>query len=147
MYLDEDGYGFGKLNGYEIRNGSENGNENRDGNELRNRNEINGNGKEQRLGWLSPDGQFSPSDWGTHTSEALRILEDRGWGRDFYSRSAINARDYLAQRGFCLIHDPGRFRPVATHIVPLTKRQREFLYAYFMDIGDRERAEKYMEIE
>ena len=53
--------------------------------------------------------------------------------------------DFLAEvKGYCLIHNPaGVGGYLVTQVKPLTKQQREFLYGYFMDKGDRYMAEQY----
>ena len=55
--------------------------------------------------------------------------------------------DFLSsEKGYCLIHNPfGDGGYIVTNTKPLTKKQREFLYAYFMDKGDRFKAEQFLE--
>ena len=57
---------------------------------------------EEKLGWLSPMGDFYETDWGKHREEAEKILQR-------------------------------------------SDKQKEFLYAYFYDRGERREAEKYLE--
>lgn len=97
----------------------------------------------ESYGWLFPDGSFRESDWGTHGEEAEKIIIERGWSSEYYA-GVSNARDFLCSRGFCLIHNPGRWDIRITHILPLTERQRDFLYAFFMDLGEKEKAEQYL---
>ena len=54
-------------------------------------------------------------------------------------------RDFLTEvKGYCLIHNPsGTGGYIVTNIKELTKKQREFLYDYFMDMGDRLEAEPF----
>lgn len=102
---------------------------------------------EERLGWLSPSGDFYPCGWGAHSTEAERILSELGLFEDFLRHSILNVRDYLSGRGYCLIHSPGRERKLVTHLLPLTRAQRDFLYDYFTEDGDRQSAEHYLEAE
>lgn len=47
--------------------------------------------------------------------------------------------------GYCLIHNPtGCGGYIVTNMKSLTKRQKEFLYGYFMDMGDRFKAEQFI---
>ena len=56
-------------------------------------------------------------------------------------------RQFLAQvKGYCLIHNPsGTGGYIVTYIKELTNKQREFLFDYFMDMGDRFKAEQFWE--
>ena len=55
-------------------------------------------------------------------------------------------RDFLSEvKGYCLIHNPtGCGGYIVTNMKSLTKRQKEFLYGYFMDMGDRFKAEQFI---
>ena len=48
-------------------------------------------------------------------------------------------RDFLQEvKGYCLIHNPyGYGGYMGTNMRDLTKKQKEFLYGYFIDMGDR----------
>ena len=105
----------------------------------------------QPFGWLSPTGEFTEGDWCEHEEVAEEIVEKKGfykeyreWRKTDYSRLC---RDFLSEvKGYCLIHNPsmnGGY--IVSNIKPLTKKQKEFLYGYFMDIGDRFKAEQYVE--
>ena len=102
-----------------------------------------------KFGWLSPDGTFVISGWGTHESTAYNIVCEKGWEDDFVvKKSDLGiAGDYLCEeRGYALIHNPcndGGY--IVTNIKPLTKKQKEFLYDYFVALGNRIRAEHYIE--
>ena len=56
------------------------------------------------------------------------------------------ARDFLAEvKGYCLIHNPtGSGGYLVSHVKRLTKSQKEFLYEYFISMGDRFKAEHYL---
>ena len=47
---------------------------------------------EERLGWLSPSGDFYPCGWGAHSTEAERILSELGLFEDFMRHSILNVR-------------------------------------------------------
>ena len=104
------------------------------------------------FGWLAPDGEFTESPWGEHEESAEAICAKRGLEADYEAwrytdNDMILYRDYLiSARGYCLIHNPsldGGY--IVTHRKPLTKKQCDFLYAYFTDKGDRFKAEMYLQ--
>lgn len=103
-----------------------------------------------KFGWLSPMGKFLESEWGTHEGAALEIIEKNGWEADYnnWDGYAVDfARDYLCSvKGYVLIHNPsmdGGY--IVTNMKPLTKKQKEFLYDYFMAVGNCARANHYIE--
>ena len=103
-----------------------------------------------KFGWLSPLGKFLESEYGTHEGSAIEIIQKNGWVADYEKRdfNVLNlARDYLcAVKGYVLIHNPsmdGGY--IVTNMKPLTKKQKEFLYDYFMAVGNAARANHYME--
>lgn len=105
----------------------------------------------EKFGWLSPTGEFTPGDWGHHETEAEKIIKDKGFYSEYedwlMNETIGEARDYLSSvKGYVLIHNPsldGGY--VVTHTKPLTKKQREFLYDYFVAIGNIMRASSYLE--
>lgn len=106
----------------------------------------------QPFGWLSPTGDFIEGDFAEHENVAERIIEEKGFGEDYNScllngKEIILCRDYLTEKkGYCLIHDPsGVGRYIVSHVKPFTKKQKEFLYRYFIDMGDVFAAEKYLD--
>lgn len=84
----------------------------------------------------------------------MRICREKGFeseyrkwsetGRDTPSRRLY--RDFLAaEKGYCLIHNPaGIGGYIVTHTKDLTKTQKDFLYGYFIDMGDRFKAEQFL---
>lgn len=95
---------------------------------------------EKEYGWLSPNGVFYPSEWGTHELAAQELCRDL-IGEDTYPP----CRDELIRRGWALIHDPSLAKVyLVTNQKPLTKKQRDFLYGYFKDMGMTSRAELYL---
>lgn len=102
----------------------------------------------QPFGWLSPTGEFTEGDWGEHEEIAYRIIEKKHFADEFRDRSSPydSARDFLAgTKGYVLIHNPGGFGGyIVSHEKPLTKKQRDFLYSYFIDMGDSFSANRYI---
>lgn len=111
--------------------------------------------EEKEFGWLSPTGEFTESPFGEHEESAEEICEKKGFETEYRAWRKENLgtgvmrlyRDFLAQvKGYCLIHNPsGTGGYIVTNIKELTKKQREFLFDYFMDMGDRFKAEQFWE--
>lgn len=105
----------------------------------------------QPFGWLSPIGEFTEGDFAKHEEVAERIIEKSGFGEEYEDWLMINGRgvtrkDFLSDvKGYCLIHNPtGYGGYIVSNTKPLTKKQKKFLYGYFIDIGDRFKAEQYI---
>ena len=103
----------------------------------------------QPFGWLSPTGEFFEGDWGEHEQIAWDIIEKKKLMAEFQCNPDCGgiARDFLSEvKGYCLIHNPcGDGGYNVSHVKPLTKKQKEFLYNYFMDLGDTLKAERYLD--
>lgn len=102
----------------------------------------------QPFGWLSPTGEFTEGDWGEHEKVAYEIIKAKGFKEEFRRGGYDDtSRDFLArEKGYALIHNPcGYGGYIVSHEKPLTKKQREFLYGYFIDMGDSLMANKYLE--
>lgn len=103
----------------------------------------------QPFGWLSPRGEFIQGDFGEHEEIAISILKKIHCDDLFYEKRAAmcggTARDFLTEeKGYCLIHNPsGGGGYIVSHTKPLTKAQKEFLYGYFVDIGEHMKANLY----
>ena len=104
-----------------------------------------------RYGWLSPAGDFIESPWGTHEDSAENIIDENGWHRDFIEQFAEGTRsptcgDYLVyNHGYVLIHCPANNnKPIVTSSDSLTRKQKDFLFSYFTDIGDRHQANQFV---
>ena len=57
------------------------------------------------------------------------------------------ARDFLIYvKGYVLIDNPVPLvgKPKATYVSDLTKKQKDFLYGYFIDLGDTRYAESFI---
>ena len=104
----------------------------------------------QPFGWLSPTGDFIESDWGTHEESAQEIVKKKGFEDEY--EEWISASDFrlyrdflIYEKGYVLIHNPSLFGVYkVTYVKDLTKDQKDFLYGYFYDMGDRLRAEEYL---
>ena len=106
----------------------------------------------QPYGFLSPMGDFYEGDWGTHEELACKILEDKNLYGEYKKEYLIKdnvyvlCRDFIIQnKGYALIHSPSNIGYIVTSNKQLTKKQKEFLYNYFSDIGDYHRAEEYLD--
>lgn len=104
--------------------------------------------KSQPFGWLSPTGDFTEGEFGEHDDAAREIIQKRGFGTEFHDwrdQHQGTCRDFLSEvKGYCLIHNPcGTGDYLVSHVKPLTKKQRDFMYGYFMDMGDRFKAEQF----
>lgn len=109
----------------------------------------------KEFGWLSPVGEFTESPFGEHEESASRICEKKGFVDEYWKWVKENGdnevghlmRDFLSEvKGYCLIHNPtGYGGYIVTNMRNLTKKQKEFLYAYFLDMGDKFKAEQFLE--
>ena len=109
----------------------------------------------KEFGWLSPTGVFTESPFCTHEEAAEKIIRKNGFSSDYRAWKkarrreglCLLARDFLAdEKGYALIHNPSGYHGyLVMNTKPLTKAQREFLYGYFSDMGDRLKAESFLE--
>lgn len=105
--------------------------------------------KSQPFGWLSPSGEFTEGDFGEHEQIAFEIIEKKHFVDEFDHSSSPydSARDFLAgAKGYALIHNPAGFGGyIVSHEKPLTKKQNDFLYGYFIDMGDSLMANRFVD--
>ena len=110
----------------------------------------------KEFGWLSPAGEFTESPFGNHEESAEEICEKKGFNEEYRKWRKDRAvegdclylrRDFLSiVKGYCLIHNPSGYGGyIVTNMKNLTKKQKDFLYGYFMDMGDRFKAEQFVE--
>lgn len=94
-------------------------------------------------GWLEPNGTFHEVKWGDHNDFAWKYLREHNLP---YERDLSKAGDALTDRGWVLLHNPGMDLAYVTRdeTTPLTKAQRDYLYAYYIDRDARDIAEKYL---
>lgn len=111
----------------------------------------------KEYGWLSPTGTFYEVKWGDHEEWAYKYIEKRHmkdqyreWQKKCHEngRSSTLARDFLCEvKGWVLIDSPTTMGYHVISMKPMTKKQKEFLYGYFYDMGMKSRAEQYLEEE
>lgn len=102
----------------------------------------------QPFGWLSPTAVFTEGDFGEHEKVAHEIIRSKGFleeFKDWRNQVSDTSRDFLADvKGYCLVHNPsGLGGYIVSHTKPLTKKQKDFLYGYFADMGDMFMANQY----
>lgn len=105
----------------------------------------------QPFGWLSPTGEFFISEWGTHCTSAENIIKNKNMTKEYEEWEKTDKRNFVPNdflcnvKGYVLIHNPSNDGGyIVTQSKPLTKKQREFLYDYFADMGNIGRASMYM---
>ena len=99
---------------------------------------------EEKYGWLSPTGKFIEGDWGEHSAMAYKIQKDYKYTSEEYNEPS----DMLVyEKNWALIHNPSQHEipQVTCNFERLTKKQKEFLYNYYSDLGYQEVANKYLE--
>lgn len=96
-------------------------------------------------GFISPTGDFSIEEWGKHENLAHRIIKEKNWENEWDIHET--GVDFLIyKKHYVLIHAPnGVDIEVTYNGTRLTKKQREFLYDYFINRGMGLRASLYME--
>ena len=115
-------------------------------------------GHTDNYGWLAPNGEFYPVEWGEHQGWAHHKVIELGWiGEDTetWIDNEGNTHcvwtgeegDILVDRGWVLLHNPakGVAKVTANSARPLTKAQKDFLYGYYADRGLMREAATYME--
>jgi hypothetical protein len=109
--------------------------------------------KAQEYGWLSPTGVFTESPFGSHEESAFDIAKHKGWIEEYEKwissrgNKTVNTdfKDFLQfSKGYALIHDPSGMGYIVTNQKNLTKKQKDFLFAYFSDMGNKLAAENYV---
>ena len=83
-------------------------------------------------GWLSPEGKFTPVEWGSHDAWAREYIEKHFKNVDVW-KPFFYAGDYLTKQGWLLLHNPhlGAVELSFDEINSASKKQKEFLYDYF----------------
>lgn len=106
--------------------------------------------KYEDYGWLSPDGKFYVSEWGTHQTKAAEIVGNLDLYKDYLkteeSEPRLTQADYLSKyKNFILIHSPSQGIPYPTILQGkrLTRKQKEFLYDFYMERNYASLAYKY----
>ena len=98
-------------------------------------------------GWLEPDGTFHEVEWGEHTKWADDYMREHMPIEEWLENEFYNSGDYLTQRGWVLLHNPaqGIAIPTKDPAKRYTKAQRDFLYGYYTDRNQNDRANEIME--
>lgn len=106
----------------------------------------------KRYGFLAPSGTFLEGKWGSHTELAYKIIEKNLWEDEFWqwsSQFGNDGIDFLIQvKRYVLIHCPTGRGPAIisrSNIALLTRYQKEFLYDYLINDGQRFLAEQIMQ--
>ena len=89
--------------------------------------------REPELGWLSPNGKFFEVSWGNHEKWAIEYISKHFPDNKLYTGYG----DFLTNKGWILLHDPSRsgVRISCDCYKKPTKKQKEFLYDYFIAVG------------
>ncbi len=112
--------------------------------------------EEDEYGYVTPDGIFIGSAWGTHEGSALDIVKEKKLTDRYHSyqdevHKFAPARDFLINElKYILIHNPSRLGRTQVQIGPqnsLTKAQKDFLYDYFIKRDENVRAEYYLNLD
>ena len=111
---------------------------------------ITSDSTEENYGWLSPAGRFYPVPWGQHDSwaqEHIRELVD--WDSLSLKEriSSAGMGDVLMNRGWVLLHNPRHGLAIPTKKAErrYTKAQADFLYDYYIQRGEMNRANQIMQ--
>lgn len=98
------------------------------------------------LGWLSPTGEFFERLI-NHSEYAYELIKQLGFWEDFKDSEYRYAEDYLRLgKGWILINNPtNAFIPRINSRYRISKKQKEFLYNYFMKCGKEEKAKEYLD--
>lgn len=109
----------------------------------------------EQYGWLSPTGEFFPGEYGYHILLGKGIIRDNEELKKEYLEWRINSfkksvpwdtSAFLIYKGYILIDRPDPKEPiVVTNGFRITKKQKDFLYDYFSNLGDYKRANSFME--
>lgn len=104
----------------------------------------------QPFGWVSSCGDFIEAGHGDHDQIAEEIVYNKHYAEEYSAwiekKPQMTHREFLIEvKGYCLIHNPlGDGGYLVSYKKPLTKRQRDFLYGYFADMGDMFKAKRYL---
>lgn len=113
---------------------------------------------EDNYGWLSPSGEFSPAEFGDHEKWAQEYIEDHNLDEEYtqwYSKKYTEKQkfglglmgDFLVYvKGFVLLHNPaqGLAQVTSNEVKPLTKKQREFLFDYYVERNQENIANQFI---
>lgn len=103
---------------------------------------------EDNYGWLSPEGKFTPVDWGQHQEWASGYIEEsESLSEEFENSNFSNSSgDFLVYaKGWVLLHNPsqGVANPQYDKNGRMTRKQKDFLYQYYTDRNEKDLAILY----
>lgn len=100
--------------------------------------------RDDDYGWLSPQGDFYETDWSKHQEFAYQWLKEH---RTDFGFDSSNAGDALIERGWVLLHNPSQGIAFITKsdLHNLTKKQKDFLYDYYVSRELFDKAEEVLE--
>ena len=101
----------------------------------------------RNYGWLSPTGRFYPVSWGQHDSWAQEHIKELVDWESLSLKERISSAgmgDVLMNRGWVLLHNPshGPAFPTSKEGRRYTKAQADFLYEYFLEQGEKDKADQ-----
>jgi hypothetical protein len=84
-------------------------------------------------GWLAPNGEFYPVEFGGHQAYASNYLLNEYKKGNIELKCDEDPGDKLCEMGFILLHNPHRydFSVTRDYNKRITNRQKEFLIDYF----------------
>ena len=105
--------------------------------------------RDEKYGWLSPDGTFYEVEFGDHSSWAFHYLLENYEGESLSEKVDLieNANDVLVDKGWVLLHNPQYLKAEITRnpTKRYTKAQKEFLYDYMVLRHRNNEANRIME--
>lgn len=107
--------------------------------------EVNNEEYEYDYGFISPTDEFFSEDWGEHENLAYHIIKDHNWEDEWIEYCGTGVDFLIYKKHYILIHAPNGIDISVTKDVKITKKQKEFLYDYFMNRGMGLRASLYFE--
>ena len=100
-------------------------------------------------GWLEPDGTYHPVEWAHHQNWARHYLKEQNHSLmlDSMTRGCAPG-DLLVEQGWVLLHNPGQglARPTYNTARGLTKKQKEFLFDYYVKRKKETLANEYFNL-
>ena len=91
--------------------------------------------RDEKYGWLAPDGTFYEVEFGDHEGWARNYLKENFTDEEWKAKPAIETcGDTLLKKGWVLLHNPRYLQANITRNFTkrYTKAQKEFLYDYLV---------------
>lgn len=95
-------------------------------------------------GWLSPTGEFFPGEFGAHVADAMNLAKK--FYPSEYNETSTRADDILYRHNWILMHNPMYGTAIPNHApeARITKKQKDFVYQYYIDREKPGLADRYM---